>query len=804
MARLLKHVVIVILLVSATLMTAYAISLPYQNQSTDGVSIVDNYPYITDTLLKSNRYTQPGVVSQEKLDYYHDNYYPTLTEEEILSIGFEKAFENDRFILYFDHQYFAVMIRDKDNGYVHSSRPFNQSQADGNVLAWRRTNSGVIFDYMSLDTIDTAVVSEGSVLLFANATPELQEDAPVEMNYNLRQSSYRPEQMGIEYSIDSSSKTIHTNLKFNTVLVGSGAAARPFDIGFEFDIDITLTDRGIDVYIDKDSIIEKNPTYKLLNISVFPFLGAAKLDYVPGYFVIPDGIGALVRLNRAYNTTFTANYYGNDRGYATQFLPELLLPIYGIIQQEGDHGFYAHINEGSEHTRLYAQFWGNNSRYHTIYNKYHVRNLYRTVIDRVGNGVYNLLDGFLSSNYDVSYEFLQGDEASYVGLAKAYQSYLVSEGILARKETGDQIPIQTSYIMSDRENAFIGTTKVTMTTTSQVKSIYSELEQAGINHQTVVLHGWSEDGFVSRAPYRSNLVESASNFKDLANFVKSDSNDIFIENDYFVSSDLSNRVNYNFHVTFNIAKVRNVSTFRDFADRVTTVYYLNPAVAENFAKDDSKFMSDIGGYGLLMSSGANNPYSYYENNTYYDRTDFIAHARSIAVTYPDFAANRASFYMLQFVDHYFDMDIAHSGFNYYTDLAPILPIVLKGYLPFYTPYLNYNALGKDRLLSLIDFGMNPSYILTYEPTYKMKYTNASMYFTTEYAIFKDQIIDEYHYVNNALKHVVGESIVNREVLALGVVKVTYSNGAKIYINYSNQAYNAKGILIQAQDYEVIV
>ena len=45
-------------------MTAYAISLPYQNQSTDGVSIVDNYPYITDTL-KSDGYTQPGV-SQEK------------------------------------------------------------------------------------------------------------------------------------------------------------------------------------------------------------------------------------------------------------------------------------------------------------------------------------------------------------------------------------------------------------------------------------------------------------------------------------------------------------------------------------------------------------------------------------------------------------------------------------------------------------------------------------------------------------------------------------------------------------------
>jgi len=42
-----------------------------------------------------------------------------------------------------------------------------------------------------------------------------------------------------------------------------------------------------------------------------------------------------------------------------------------------------------------------------------------------------------------------------------------------------------------------------------------------------------------------------------------------------------------------------------------------------------------------------------------------------------------------------------------------------------------------------------------------------------------------NYINEALKHVLNESIINREIIDLGVVLVTYSNGVKIVINYSN-------------------
>ena len=60
-------------------------------------------------------------------------------------------------------------------------------------------------------------------------------------------------------------------------------------------------------------------------------------------------------------------------------------------------------------------------------------------------------------------------------------------------------------------------------------------------------------------------------------------------------------------------------------------------------------------------------------------------------------------------------------------------------MPKYTPYLNFNAMGRERLLQMIDFNIYPSYILTMEPTFKMRNTGSSGYYSTNYHDYKDEI-----------------------------------------------------------------
>jgi hypothetical protein len=196
-------------------------------------------------------------------------------------------------------------------------------------------------------------------------------------------------------------------------------------------------------------------------------------------------------------------------------------------------------------------------------------------------------------------------------------------------------------------------------------------------------------------------------------------------------------------------------------------------------------------------------FSYYDN-TVFERGDAMAYYKDALSGYDNLLLSSPNSYLWQYMDGYLDMAVTNGQFNFYTDLAPILPIVLSGSVPIFTPYLNFNALGNERLLMMIDFNINPRYVLTEENTYKMRYTRSSNLYTTAIADYETEIIDTYHYINDALKHVIGAMIIEREVVALGVVKVTYDNGVSIYINYSDSIFMNSDVILFGKSYEVVL
>jgi hypothetical protein len=105
---------------------------------------------------------------------------------------------------------------------------------------------------------------------------------------------------------------------------------------------------------------------------------------------------------------------------------------------------------------------------------------------------------------------------------------------------------------------------------------------------------------------------------------------------------------------------------------------------------------------------------------------------------------------------------------------------------------------------MVDFGINPSYILTEEDTYEMRYTNASVFYTTTRSDYEEEILETYGYLDDALNHVLGASIEDREVLQTGFVKVTYSNGVIIYVNYNYEDVTLEGHTVESRDYKVVV
>ncbi len=792
--KILKYAVI---LVIASMLTMTIVEASESYQGNDQLNTIDNYEYINDLLFESSRYTQTDEMDQDVLDTYHDEFQVDYSENDLQLLGFEKIFDTDELNVYFEKDSFSVMVYNKTTGYMWSSRPEFQGISgvrEDNVAMRNLMNSGLWVEYVRALNVSNATMTTASLYTIAD-TDYVTSGAITEENsdplspYQLVENSYDYDAVTTTISSRSqTSVTVDVDIK---------------DLDFRFNVVLSVSGSELMVYIPNDSIEESGDIYRLTSIQVFPYLGAARENKIPGYMVIPDGAGALVRLNKDYNTYFQGRFYGSDLGYQSNTISQLTLPIYGMVHEVGQNAFYATILEGSEDSLLTGRFWGNSSHYQRINTKFNLRQIYQYVINRAGDGNDAIYDEMVKSNYRIAYDFLSQDDASYVGIAKDYRDKLIASGILTSREAinDNQIPLQLSYIMSDQEPTFFGSKTVRMTTPEQVDEIYNEFKDMGINNQQTTFMGWSRDGFINQSPYRTR-IRYKNDYKDLINEMNDDGNLAFFENDYIYSSEVANRISYNGDVARDLSRLKMSYRSRTLNGQVTDIYYLYPDSSLDFAENDVDFFKDLGASGLDHSSMGATLYSYYDGDKY-DRSDTKAYYEEIASLYQKNLFSVANQYLYAYMYGYMNMPITNAQYDYYTDLVPLIPMVLKGSVSYYTEYLNFNALEDDRLLMMVDFGVNPSYVLTYEETYNMRYTPASSFYTTTYSNYKDEIKDTYMYISQALNQVIGAQIVNREVLATGFVKVSYDNGKAIYVNYTYETVYDGTLAISPRSYEVI-
>jgi hypothetical protein len=157
----------------------------------------------------------------------------------------------------------------------------------------------------------------------------------------------------------------------------------------------------------------------------FPFLGSTREDVYPGYFVIPDGVGTLIRTNQRYDTSFQADFYGSDVGYGRTSIPQLSLPMYGVVHQVDEDALVGVVESGSEHASLHATFWGRSSRYHRIHTRFHYRKIFRQLINQAGDGFDTIAAEGVNTTFKISYQLLAGNQANYIGIANAYRDSLM-------------------------------------------------------------------------------------------------------------------------------------------------------------------------------------------------------------------------------------------------------------------------------------------------------------------------------------------------------------------------------------------
>lgn len=802
MSKLLKYVFIFVLFGGLTFGVSYAATSNDQLEI-EHDDIISNYPYIDQLLLESSRYTQTDEVDEDLLEDYHENYMLSYTEAELDLMGYELMFDTPEVEVYFELNSFSIMMKNKETGYFWSSRPeFQDPYKDfDNRYTRNNLNSGLWFDFASV--LDPSVEPTRITSSIYNVAEVMYQDfydgdeltTPLHIQpYIIRQLSYkktRIELTMLEQTDDAF--TVFVNDKFHK---------------FSFNIEISLNDGALQVKIPNETIVDTEGNYRLLAIHVFPYFGSTRWTSFPGYAMIPDGVGALVRTDHFQNVKFQATFYGGDYGMSNEAVAQLTLPIYGMIHEPSVNGYYANIIEGAEHATLIGDL-GKTTVSHQLGVRYNYRNIYRKIINRAGDGSNVVSSSLGETDFTVLFNMLSNEDATYVGMANDYRDYLIEQEVLnadQEQSNNGNIPIQLSYIMQDKEPAFVGTLNVEMTTPNQVALMYNYFNEQGLTNQVVSLMGWSRDGFSLRAPYRTT-VRNEGDYEDLIDTIIEDDNTIYFDNHYVISSELSRVVSYNKDVARNLSRLKMTRDYYTLNGQVSDIYYLYPDRSYALAKSDVSYFESLGLSGLSMFDLGQVLFSYYDGQDY-SRSNSLEYYTQIGDLYDGLLLSTPNQYMYAYLDGYQDMPITNAQFAYYTDLVPIVPIVLKGSISYYTPYLNFNALGIDRLLSMIDFGVNPSYVLTYEPTYKMRYTLSNDFYSTEFDDYKEEVVANYNYLNNALKYVINAQITDREMVYTGVAKVTYSNGVVIFVNYRQQNYVAQHegeyVTIASKDYKVVM
>lgn len=176
-------------------------------------------------------------------------------------------------------------------------------------------------------------------------------------------------------------------------------------------------------------IQEQSSAVKLTTISPLPNFGAGR-EGEEGYFLLPDGSGALVSFEQS-STGFSGRVYGEDLAIVskTKTAPDtrVMLPVFGA--RLGDQAMLAIITEGDARARVQATMASTKSPYCTVGATF----IYReSILVDVSQKTFettqvNMFEEAPCGLEEFAVEYRPVEQADYVGMANAYRSYLLQE-----------------------------------------------------------------------------------------------------------------------------------------------------------------------------------------------------------------------------------------------------------------------------------------------------------------------------------------------------------------------------------------
>ena len=614
-------------------------------------------------------------------------------------------------------------------------------------------------------------------------------------------------------------------------------------IGIKISLHIYFDEKGIEFEIRNNEITGENAN-RLTQIMIAPFTGATggvvnPFDYekqefntnvlvtkeiVDGYLVVPDGSGSIIPFKdntvtlgkyQSYvygeNYSNLSNYISPESNKSTVPLKPATMPMYGVVHNASEKtvqkAIAAYATKGEQHMAInVSPDKADNDEY--IY-------AYATFQENFSYTEYYSQDGTQSApvlnkkpfDYDIGlrFDFLEGSNANYVGIAKAYRDHLINveQQLVNKTFENDHIITRLDFIMADAEDSVLGTSDAVVTTANNVKEILNDVLDSNISNIVTSLHGWQSGGVTLGSPDEADFtskIGSASKFKSLISSMRKKGVDVSFAQDYFLINE--KQIGFTGNATKHInGKYVEFSSFN--YNFIMEFGYARSDAALGWVKEQNKELREETGVKSMTVSGISNNVISHHKGTREKAMQNIEKAFSYLNNKGLVNADQPNKYLWKYIDRYFNIPVSDSQHLIEEKAIPLLQLVLNGCMEMYAPYSNFSFYDQESILKMIDFNVYPSFILSKKSSHYLAYTNSAHYYSTEYSLYKDKISNIYEQVDSALSNVINAEWLNRLELENGLIVNEYSNGKKIVINYSDSPLTYDGLSIPSQGFEVL-
>ncbi|MBR3631093.1 MAG: hypothetical protein IKN55_11580, partial [Oscillospiraceae bacterium] len=712
-----------------------------------------------------------GSTADKKTAFHSaDNRYHALLSEALDQVYYcvREGAENDKLRMYYDEDTAMIGLMNKETGYIWWSSPL---EANRDTRATRT---------LVTDLQSSAVLTYG--------------DAGSRGVTNLRsrnQSEIRIKELddGITVSYEFSKAGITIPVSYRLEDDHLAVSVRTADIKE------TKTAQGISA----------------TQLTLLGSFGAAGPEE-EGYFVIPDGCGALIRFNngKASTKSYSARVYGRDITTVPTTRPpvteKLLMPVYGIVKQ--DNAMAVIVEKGDGNVTLNASVSGQSlSSYNICSFNYMLRGSDTFYMP----GDYGTLTVFedgpiKAEELRVRYYPLTAEaETGYMQIAQTYRDYLLGDGGVTEKTQPDTAELYLDLYGGCMKNrSVLGvpvTVRTSMTSFDEAKEIVSGLHDSGVDKMVVVYNQWTNEGISGKVDNKaapSGTLGGSSAFKRLSSYL-SEQGDSFYPavnnkefrsgNGYYsffnttirISNAYSRQMRYNLSYGVQDTSKKTLpllspGTFTELYGKLAAAYSKKNIGGVCFGEMTSTLWGDYGKQNMGRE------------DTMHALQESYQTVKNAGV---GMLSDTCAAYAFPYTDRITDVPLQSSRFDVFDEDIPFYQIVMHGVVPYSGTAINASADSRAAFLTSVATGCNPAFDMIYAEASDLKDTDFDRYFYSHYAFWTDTAAEEYRIAKEVLSGVSDQKITN--YTRSGDVSVTtFENGTEITVDYANETITSGG------------